>query len=339
MGISEQLFRLMSKIILAHPFSGAIYSYFSDQMGGGAPETKALARNHSYYRTLYGKNYASNVDLALCFLLMYEEVWVAPADNYWPDSSIDPDNRAYIPELGLHADWNDFHKSTSGTDGRFVDNLLGEPRLQAVLRAMKIPQSYWNLLVQYALYEANLSARTRVPILCSPGRRTLISVLIDIQQPSLHPQFTGKQEVQFVDIYRQHVGLALAPKSLDHLLKIKRNPAVRKYGDAFLAVAEESYNNDLSTETSMAEAILNAMDSEATASMCSGVLNWGAKLIKFVGAPAGLPLAFSLGSKLADGRKDAAGWYEFGGSIEREISSIQLRDRALAIAGRARHAS
>jgi hypothetical protein len=325
----------VSKIILAHPFSGAIYSYFSDQMGGGAANTEVLARSHSYYRTLYGKNYASNVDLALCFLLMYDEVWIAPADNRWPDSSIDPGNRAYIPELGLNADWDDFHKSTSGTDGRFVDNLLDEPRLQTVLRTMKIPQPYWNILVQYALYEANLSARLRIPILCSPGRRALISVLIDILEPSLHPQFTGKQEIQFVDIYRQHVGLALAPKSLDHLMKVKRNPAVRKYGNAFLAVVEESYNSELSTEISVAEAILDAMDSEATASMCSGTLNWGAKLFKLAGASTGLPLAFSLGSKLAEGRKEAAGWYEFGGSIEHEISRIQIRDRASAIAGRA----
>jgi hypothetical protein len=266
---------------------------------------------------------------------MYEEVWMTPADNDWPESNIDPDGRAFIPELGLHADWDDFRQSTSGVDGRFVDTMLAEPRLQAILRAMKIPERTWHILVASALYEANLSARTRVPILCSPGRRALITTLIDIQQPSLHPQFTGKPEVEFVDIYRQHTGLALAPKSLDHLMEVKRNPAVRRYGDAFLAAAEASYGNELSTEASMAEAILSAMDSEATASMYSGQLNWGATLTRLAKMPLVSPV-LSLGSWIYEKKKDAAGWYEFRGSIEREISRIQLRDRSLAVLGRAK---
>ncbi len=43
----------MTRIILAHPYSAALYAYFSDQIGGDWSHIR-LAHSLNYYRALYG---------------------------------------------------------------------------------------------------------------------------------------------------------------------------------------------------------------------------------------------------------------------------------------------
>ncbi|GBG15694.1 uncharacterized protein NMK_3305 [Novimethylophilus kurashikiensis] len=279
---------------------------------------------HPYYNTLYGADDYQHRDLALCFLMLYDNVWLAPADNHMPRSRTSPHDKKHIAELGLHADWDDFHPKDYQAHHQYIQFLTKQSSVATLLGGrLRIPKENWDQVIEYALYEASLSARKRIPILCSPGRRALISTLVQIQAPSLHPLFSPNSEVKFVDTYRAVTGLALAPKSLDHLMDAKPDKAVRKYGQALIDAAQNSNQMILINEKSIAIAALEAINTEEVSNLYAGRLNWAATFLRMLHQPAAA-LAMSFGSHLASSGADVAGWYEFQGSIDQAIDKKEF---------------
>lgn len=309
----------MSKIILAHPYSAALYAYFSDEIGGDSSHTR-VARSHSYYRTLYGNGYRRNLELALTFLLLYDDVSVAPADNHWPISRLNPGDRKHVAELGLHSDWDDFSSGDYLYRKAYIAELADVPTVQAVLRdKLRLPRHAWSLAIEYALYEEGLSARTRVPILCSPGRRTLISALVQAQKPSLHPQFVLPGSLAFVEQNIRVAGLGLAPKSLEHLMDAKPAKAVRTYGRALVTAVNDASSDQIVTRRTVAAAALEALESEATNELFVGLLRWGGALLRFAQVPVA-PVATGLAAYLMESYGTQPNWCEFKGSIDCAVS-------------------
>lgn len=311
----------MPSIILSHPFSGALYKYFSDQLRDYPIKGRI---NHPYYRTLWGDDYARHLELALSFLVLYDDVWIAPADNHFPTGRLDPEDRSHIIELGLHADWDDFTPFNSSARRDHVADLCAHPLVQNLLGgSFKIPRDNWDQLITYALYESSLSARKRIPILCSPGRRSLISTLVQIQRPSLHPLFTAESEVTFVDSYRSLSGMALAPRSLEHLMDAKPDKSVRTYGRTFLAAATAPQEVGGVNDVVVAKATLEAIETESVSELFAGVLNWAASFLRLIHQPV-LAATASGGSYLASSGAEDAGWYEFKGSVDRAIDKAEF---------------
>lgn len=314
----------MLEAVLGHPYSGALYGYFADQLAGDWSHTKHVG-NHSYYRTLYGKNYEAYVEVALTFLLLYDRIWLTPADNPMPQSRVFPENRAFIPELGLHADWEDFRPYRSFELQRYAERYLEDSALQNLLKTtLKLPEHSWKMIVESAVYEAGLSRRKRCPLLCSPGRRALIQRLIDIDRPALHPVLSSLHELQFIESYRSLTGMALRPRSLDDLMDAKPDKAVRGYGAKFLDVAfSETGPSSPATELRVAALIREAIETQRISSLFAGGLKWIGALFRFADFGVGSATA-STGSFASQYVADQSGWYEFSGSIDRAIDKAKL---------------
>lgn len=311
----------MSRILLAFPYSSALYKYFDVQRN---PSYGSRADGSSYYKTLYGNNPESHLNLALAFLLMYDEVWIAPADSAWPTSKISPDNSKFIAELGLHSDWEDFSRFNSHENREYLNFLVNHSSVTELLgKQFKIAKGNWHQIIQYALYDASLSATKRIPILCSEGRRHLISTLINIQAPSLHPLFSSTKQVQFVEVYTSLTGLALAPKNLDDLMDAKPDAAVRKYGNAFVKATNNASNLADVGALSVAKAALEAIETERVSNLFSGVLNWSAMFFKLLQQPV-LAAGTAGASYLVTAGADETGWFEFKGSINSAIEKADL---------------
>jgi hypothetical protein len=304
-----------------------MYAYFSDQIGGDWSHTR-VASSHSYYRTLYGKRYEAFTELALTFMLLYDSVWMAPADNHMPTSRLASGNNSYIPELGLHIDSDGAYHDMQDERRRHVDRYLADEQLQQILSSqLRIPSESWELVVDAAVYEAGLSAHKRIPLLCSPGRRKLIDRLIAIDKPALYPVTPGEGEVRFIDSYREVTGMALAPKNLDALMDSKPDPAVRAYSTNFLKIALSDQGLDGSNDNiRMKELIREAVNTERISKLYAGRLKWAAWSFHLLPPHYGLPLTAlaRVGSYVANQYAASAGWYEFYGSINRAIDRAEL---------------
>jgi hypothetical protein len=309
----------MSKIIFAHPFSAALYAYFSDQIGAERSHTRSVA-THTYYRTLYGNGFRRHLELALTFLLLYDHVTVAPADNHWPKSKLSPDDGSHIVELGLHSDWRDFSSGDYGMRRAYIADLLNDSSVQSILRGrLRLPRRSWELVVEYALYEERISARTRTPILCSAGRRELIEALVRVQKPSLHPTFLLPHSTDFLEQHIRIVGLALAPRSFEQLFDAKPNEAVRKYGRAIVKAAHKWDADNRESRRAVALAALEAIETEAANNLFAGLLRWSGSILRFVHEPlfAGTAAGAAI---LVEKFGTTPNWCEFKGSIDKAIS-------------------
>jgi hypothetical protein len=304
----------VSEIIFGHPYSGALLAFFSDELGGSRSHTHS---SNSYYRTLYGKNYEDYVELALTFILLYDTVWITPADNHMPTSKLAPNRNDFIEELGLHADWEDL-RGDSVERKKHIDRYLADVELGRILTNLKVPRHAWPQIVDSAVYEADLSARRRCPILCSVGRKVLIQRLVEIDAPAMHPAFSQINETQFVDFYRQDAGLAFRPKSLDMLMEVKQDAAVRNYGSQFIAIATALPVDEAVSRRRVRELVREAIEKERVASLFSGTLRWAGRALSFMHSP--LAVAAGAGSYIASRCESAASWYEFAGSIHRATS-------------------
>src|SRR5580693_846833 len=71
------------KIILSHPYSGAVHWWFGQLQRVGGDQ--ALKRPYSgYYRTLYGSDIDNFIDIALACLVIFDEIVIPAADAAFP---------------------------------------------------------------------------------------------------------------------------------------------------------------------------------------------------------------------------------------------------------------
>lgn len=317
----------MNEVILGHPFSGALYAYFADELQGRYSHTQSSS---SYYKTLYGAEYEKYVELSLNFLLLYRSAWLTLADNPLPLTPLMPDDRSEIPELGLRIGYYDAEKSgiSYAEHQAKLSRLAEEPKVIHLLGCtLKIPRHAWNLILDSAVYEASLSAHKRIPLLCSLGRRSLIQRLVEIDRPSLHPLLPELHHVQFIESYRQLTGLALRPRNLDDLVAIKFDPNVRRYGDTFIEIAHsDAQSHGPATPQRVAQLVKEAIDTEAISKRFAGGLNWLGKVLRIVHEPI-LAGTAQVGGQLAQYSSDQTGWYAFSGEVDKAVTQHKLRKR------------
>ncbi|TKD37243.1 hypothetical protein [Azotobacter chroococcum] len=308
----------MSKIILGHPFSGALYGYLSDQIGKEYSHTRAIG-SHGYYTTLYGKRYKDFVNQSLMFSLIYDEIFVTPADNHWPKSE-SLDSRDFHPELGLHAEWSAYTNLFNDTDG-IVTRYLNDQKIGQILTdSFRIPRSNQKMVLSSILYELNLSRKHRCPILCSNGRKRIIERLIEIDRPAIHPTTIPEDRIEIVTNYMNVTGLLLSPKDLDNLIYVKGEAQVRDYAKSFLGMLQNYQSNpSKSNRLAILELARNAIEKEHVGKLASGLLNWLSTFFRLVGVTP-LSAVSTGGSFVANWSVDDAKWYAFSGEIRKAES-------------------
>jgi hypothetical protein len=317
----------MSEVILGHPYSGAVYGYFADQLQGDHSHTRSSS---SYYKTLYGKNYQRYVEIALNFLLLYRHIWVSLADNPLPVTSLTPEDRSVVPELGLHLGY----RRPDSTDISYYERrdaiqaIARDSQVRDILgRRMKLPWQAWEQVIDSIVFEAGLSATKRIPLLCSPGRRELIQRIVAMDRPSLHPILPRLHHARFIQSYCEFTALALAPKNLDDLVAIKLDSSVRTYGDELLKLAHsESPQTTHESRVRVAQLVKEAMHTETIGRRVSGAFDWIGKFARLIYEPA-IALTASAGSVASDLALSSAGWYQFTGSVNRAVELRQLESR------------
>lgn len=314
----------MSKIILGHPFSGALYGYLSDQIGQDYSHTRAIG-SHGYYTTLYGKKYKDFVDQSLMFSLLYDEVFITPADNHWPKSE-STESRDFHPELGLHAEWAAYRNLFNNTDG-IVAHYLNDPKIKQILTiGFRIPEPYQAMVLSSILYELNLSRKHRCPILCSSGRKLIIERLIEIDQPATYPTTVSRDKIEVVANYMNVTGLLLSPSDLNNLIHVKGDTQVRSYARSFLEMLQR-YQASPSKSNRLAILGLarDAIEQEKVGKLASGLLNWLSTFFRVVGVRP-LSLASKGASFVANWSVDDAKWYAFSGEVKKaETKALLVR--------------
>ncbi len=311
----------MNKIILGYPYSGAFYGYISDQIGKEYSHTNSIGAN-TYYTTLYGKNYQRFIDSALMLSLIYDKIYLTPADNPWPESPT-AQSRDFHPELGLHAEWSSYTSLFNDTHGH-VQKYLSDYRIKHILsNVFRIPNSQQGMVLSSIIYELNLSRIHRCPIICSAGRKIIIEQLIEIDRPATHPITLNSDKIELISDYMNVTGLFLSPASLENLIHIKSEPEVRVYARSYLDMLEDYQASPTkSNQIALLDLARNAIEKEKISTLASGLFNWAGTLFRLIGCPLS-PLSIA-GSFASNWSADSAKWYALSGAIKKAESKAVL---------------
>ncbi|MGJ7531268.1 hypothetical protein [Variovorax sp. GB1P17] len=167
----------MNTIVLGQPYAGALLGFFSDQIGKESTHTRL--KNHPYYQALYGPNYRSLIDISITFLLLYDEVWLCPADTFWPHPRTERSNAGYIHELALNANWERFHAMKEHGDP-WLTIFRQDQGVMKILQNTGYAFEAWNSVVASAMFEMAVAKNENCAILCSSQHRMLIERMLAI---------------------------------------------------------------------------------------------------------------------------------------------------------------
>lgn len=311
------------KVILSHPFSGALYWWFATL--AGAPE--ATARLHPYYRALHDR-VEENLDVALGCAVIFDDIIIPAADASFP-----ADTRrsagATISALAISTNWDATQEAYSLL-AEHQQALLQDASIRATLRDLE-PEAK-NLGLLYAITDILLTAEHGAPVVCSSLRRRLIGRLLELGiVPSARPEQaeTTQAMADTLETYTEVMGLTFLSESVEELGEVKWDHEIRSYAESF----QQALTAPSADGTSrLFESIQEAWEGAEAAGHVAGAFSSVAtaldavSLIPGVGTATGaVALGSDLAARTAERRGESLRWFELSNRIQRYESLRRLR--------------
>jgi hypothetical protein len=314
------------KVVLSHPYSGALYWWLAAQSGvGGSQQEKRPS--HSYYRTLYG-NVDRNLDIALACCVVFEEVVLPGADVPYPQFDRLSDEEMRLAALELFSSWEPIHEAHQLLRPH-EEELLRDPIIHSVLKTVPVDSQRMALL--YAVADVLLTQAHAAPVLCTTGRRRIVLRLIELGIVEVPAQVAGAVRdshglIDGLEGYFALPGLTFTSSTIDQLATVKWHEKIRSYA--------ESFQNALPSGTGdgfdpLLEKIAEAWSASEVATEIGGAFSTTSRslgplgLVPGVGAVAGAgAMAADGASALAQHRAERLHWYELSPEIVR-IESLR----------------
>lgn len=320
-----------TRLILGHPYHGAFYWLSSAEAWRRASLKSAPKETHPYYRTLYGRAPHAVVDELVSLCLLYDEVYLAPADCPLPDWRTKSDGRRYHhDELGILSDW-----SWEG-DQRDLDDLakevMAEFHVQEHLRG--IPPTSRPQIIRTAIVQLRMRESFGADLLAGPSHLRLcerISYLICKKTP-----ITDNAPAELLRGLRtvfETASLRFSIDNLDEFVTLRSAKALRQYATSFRAVID-ALPTGSNVEYAIYKAMTEAIDSSDIAGRVSGGLNIGASLsgiaslIPIVGTIAGVVgLTADGASRFAKHVEDDHKWWTLAPTVSTLLTRARIKAR------------
>jgi hypothetical protein len=313
------------RVILSHPFSGALHWWLAAQSDAVGQQEKRPT--HPYYRALYG-DVDRNLDIALACAVLFEEVVLPAADAPYPGFVSDAGDLR-LPALEMITSWETVAEADALL--RPVEaELFRDPVLRRVFDALPLDEQRLGLL--YATTDVLLTQIHEAPVLCALGRRRVVLRLLELGFLTV-PSGVAEAIKQSGDLlagletYFGLISLKFTSETVDALAEVKWNEKIRRYAEGFQAALSDPTARH---PDALLESLASAWGSGDLATHISGAFSATSRslaatgLLPGVGTVTGLVgIGADAASALASRRAETFRWYEFGPEVRRYES---LRD-------------
>lgn len=315
------------RIVLSHPYSGALFWWLAAQ--SEAVGQKDKLPNHPYYRTLYG-DVDRNLDLALACTVVFEEVIIPAVDAPYPEFERREGGEILLPSLGIQSHW-DPSRAAIDVVRPEVPELLRDHKIADVLRS--IPEDSKPLILEFACIDLVLSDVYEAPIICSAGRRALIERIAELglyqRSNSSNAQVGARDATRELSEYFEICSPAFTSRTIDDLAWVKEADSIRDYSQVFQT---NLFNQgDDGATKGLFEAIGVAWNDAKVQKQIGGAFDVASRAFDFVGLFPGVGtiagiagLAGDAGSSLAARQARRSQWYELGTEIGKHDSMSEL---------------
>lgn len=257
------------RIVLGFPYSGAFYWLLSAEQHYNKPIKGKYDGQHPYYHTLFGKNHSSIIDETVSLTLLFEEIYMSPADTYLPDRA-----KYHIYDTFLEQDWGIYFNWEWIKDFQSyyneADLLLKDKTIASTLR--KVPKFAKSQIIRDAMIQIQISNQYEATIFASPSYLRLCQAINSILNPSeqliiKNPHST----LAAVDTVFDIASLKFSINSLDEFVSLKAQKDVRQYAHSFKEYINELPNGTYDKDF-LFNAMLEAINKDSISSKISGAL-------------------------------------------------------------------
>ncbi|MGE4399253.1 MAG: hypothetical protein AB7D29_06990 [Campylobacterales bacterium] len=305
-------------VVLSYPFSGSLYACFTEQ-ATGVDYVDNLAKSHGYYKTIYGSNYRQVRDLALTLFLMYDNVFIAPADNHMPTTNDSSSDFSYANKvLGLYSDWNIRRHIIESCKDDIYDNLQ-DPNIASILNGL----DDWRKesILEDCMVEIEISKIYKCQILAYGGRKNIISHLMRKKYGVNDDALLSDNRVNAIEKYIEILSLNFSPSDLNLLSDYKQDDNIREYAKSFRSILE-SFDTSKNPKNDFIDLLKKSIDNQKMVKKISGVIETSstamsiASLFPIIGnITAGVDLLLNAADRAIESKYKYA-WHEFGTEIK-----------------------
>jgi hypothetical protein len=318
------------KVVLSHPYSGALYWWLAAQLDGAGEQGEKRPR-HGYYRTLYG-DVDRNLDIALACCVVFEEVVLPGADAAYANFEPHGEDEMRLAALELFSGWEPIREAQQLL-APHEEELLRDPTIASILGTL--PGDAQHLALLYAMADVILTQAHAAPVLCAPGRRRIVLRLIELGVVEIPAEVAkgirnSEPVMEGLEGYIDIAGLTFISDSVERLSRVKWNQKIRNYAENFQAVLLDDAKGGFDP---LLDNIADAWSSAEVATEIGGVFSATSRSLGPLGLVPGAGTITTLASMGADGasalaerRAEKLRWYELGPEIRRFESLENMQD-------------
>jgi hypothetical protein len=318
------------KVVLSHPFSGALHWWLAAQSSASAGQ-RSKRPSHGYYRTLYG-DVDKNLDIALACSVIFEQIVLPAADAPYPQFERTEDETLHLGALEMETDWGVVREAM-----RLVEPIEGDLLHDEVIRTVlaRVPADAQRMALLYATTDVLLAQIHLAPVICAPGRRKLVMRLLELEIAPLAADLSKAIDaagglVEELETWTGLVSLRFTSNTIQRLADVKWNGLIRDYSQNFQqALLSASATN----VDRLFQDIAAAWDSAELATQVAGAFSATSRTMGPLGLLPGIGIAPGLVGMGADAAamryEQKAGkfrWYELGAEIQRYESLRALEE-------------
>jgi len=286
---------------------------------------------HPYYKTLYGPAPNRAVDEAASVCLLYDEVYLSPADVPLLDWQTHGTGNEYRnDDLGIYSDW----KWIRDLAIRQEQAELASEDLTVSHILRRLPQQAQDQVLLNTITQLEMRDRFGADMLASPSHLRLMDRLrVVLDLPRLPDKARVARLSSALAATFELASLRFELQGVDEFQDLRQDKAVRLYAERF-AKAVETLPSGADPELAILQAMSDAMDSAKVAARTKEAMSIGAtaggaiSLIPIVGSIAG---AAGLGADAA-GRTAAAlehrkQWWTLAPEVSKVLTAARIKAR------------
>lgn len=324
---------MVSKVVLGHPYHGAFYWLCSAEGWRKTALKSAPNETHPYYKTLYGRAPHGVLDELVSLCLLYDDIYLAPADCPLPDFQARSDGRKYEnPELGLISDygWEGDRQELDET----VRDLTTDLEVQHQLET--IPPSARTQVIRTAVVQLKIREETGADLLAGPAHLRLWERISKLIGTSREVADREKLLRGLKAVY-DTASLRFSIENLDDFIALRSAKSVREYAVSFRRTLD-TLPSGPGGELSLFKAMAEAMNKSDIADRVRGGLSVGASLagvvslVPLVGTIAGAAgLTADGASRMTERWSGHHKWWTLAPEISKVLTRARIEARFKAL--------
>lgn len=316
-----------NKIVLGFPYAGALLWLISAEEHYGKSIFEKYDGSHPYYKTLFGKRHNAIINETISLTLLFDEIYLAPSDTYYPGKDKFYEGRMYNnTELGILTNW-DWNVQEWDKD---LNILLNDSIIDTILS--KVPRSSRRQVLWDVINQISISNTFDMAIFAIPSYLTLCKRVNNILNPAIVElkTFSSLSPLEAVNKVFELSSLKFSINKLDEFIFLKQSKGIREYGNSFRKYITELPSGNLD-EIFLYESMMEAINNYEISDKISGGLSLAStvtsviSLIPFVGTVGGIVgLATDGSSRTAAAISNKNKWWLLGPEISKQLSKKRI---------------